>query len=91
MTDISAVMLPPAATGAAPVEAPARPNPAPAEAAQAAKAMDRARVSIGKDAETGDFVYRFFNKKTGELIYQWPAEEILAVKRAMGRLFDERA
>lgn len=35
------------------------------------------RLSIDQDKDTGDFIYRLIDKETGEVINQWPREEVL--------------
>lgn len=35
------------------------------------------RLSIDQDKDTGDFIYRLVDKETGEVINQWPREEVL--------------
>lgn len=35
------------------------------------------RLSIDQDKESGDFIYRLVDKETGEVINQWPREEVL--------------
>lgn len=35
------------------------------------------RLSIEENRETGHFVYRSVDKKSGEVLKQWPEEEIL--------------
>lgn len=51
------------------------------------------RLSILKDEATGLFVYRSVDKKTGEVIRQWPAESMLQFKallRQEGIAYDSR-
>lgn len=35
------------------------------------------RLSIDQDKDTGDYIYRLVDKDTGEIINQWPREDIL--------------
>ncbi len=53
------------------------------------------RLSIDKDAATGTFVYRAIDRETGDVIHQYPGEDMLAVIRFMrdfeGMLVDQRA
>ena len=39
------------------------------------------RLSIDEDLESGDFVYRVVNASTGEVLNQWPREELLKPAR----------
>lgn len=39
------------------------------------------RLSIDVDKESGDFIYRIIDKETGEIINQWPREELLKQAR----------
>ncbi|MCC6919560.1 MAG: flagellar protein FlaG [Alphaproteobacteria bacterium] len=38
------------------------------------------RLSIVRDDDTGTFIYRSIDRKTGEVIRQWPAESMLQFK-----------
>lgn len=53
------------------------------------------RLSIEADDETGDYIYRVYDRETGELIRQWPREELLNVAGAAAELpsglIDEKA
>ena len=35
------------------------------------------RLSIDQDEASGDYIYRLVDKETGEVINQWPREEVL--------------
>lgn len=35
------------------------------------------RLSIDQDESSGDYIYRLVDKETGEVINQWPREEVL--------------
>lgn len=35
------------------------------------------RLSIDQDKDSGDYIYRLVDKETGEVINQWPREDIL--------------
>ncbi len=35
------------------------------------------RLSIDQDKDSGDYIYRLVDKDTGEIINQWPREDIL--------------
>ena len=39
--------------------------------------LTKSRLSISRDDETGKFVYRSIDTDTGEVIRQWPDEEML--------------
>lgn len=60
-------------------------------APQGRHGADVSRLSIARDAVTGDFVYRVIDRATGEVLRQFPAEGVLAAKRALGQLFNMRA
>ncbi len=38
------------------------------------------RLSISRDEATGTFIYRSIDRKTGEVIRQWPVESMLQFK-----------
>jgi len=52
------------------------------------------RLQITHDKNTGTFVYRSVDPDTGEMIRQWPSEEILKLRESMreleSMLFDTR-
>lgn len=54
-----------------------------------------AQLSIDSDKESGDYIYRLVDKTNGEVIRQYPAEEILEREKALeatqARLLDEDA
>ena len=74
----SALTVDPAAnavgTGPESAGAPARQAPLPSQ--------DHAdlRLFIEKDEEAGIFVYRIIDRRTGELVQQFPREEVLRLK-----------
>lgn len=41
------------------------------------------RLSIQKDQATGTFVYRAIDRETGDVVHQYPGEDMLAVIRFM--------
>ncbi|NWG45327.1 MAG: flagellar protein FlaG [Alphaproteobacteria bacterium] len=53
------------------------------------------RLSIEADADTGVFIYRSVDTRSGEVIKQWPPEEVLKLleffRLREGDLVDERA
>lgn len=57
--------------------------------------QNASRLSIDRDDITGDFVYRFLDARTGELMRQFPAEEMLELLRFLGEqpglVVDQRA
>jgi flagellar protein FlaG len=56
---------------------------------------DTSRLSIALDADLNRFIYRSIDKTTGEVIGQYPAEEILRaikyLREVEGLVVDERA
>jgi flagellar protein FlaG len=46
--------------------------------------QNASRLSIDRDDVTGDFVYRFLDARTGEVMRQFPAEEMLELLRFLG-------
>ncbi|MFT3811655.1 MAG: flagellar protein FlaG [Micropepsaceae bacterium] len=52
------------------------------------------RLSISRDEATGTFIYRSIDRKTGEVIRQWPVEAMLQFKaylrNAEGVLIDSK-
>jgi len=53
------------------------------------------KLQIEKDKELGTFIYRTINPDTGEVIMQWPAEQLLAMREYLkemeGVLVDTKA
>jgi uncharacterized FlaG/YvyC family protein len=53
------------------------------------------KLEIEKDKKTGTFIYRSVDPETGEVVRQWPPEEILKLRAALrdmeGLLVDEKA
>ena len=53
------------------------------------------RLQIDQDKTTGTFIYRSIDTSTGEVIRQWPPEELLKLRDAMkdmeGMLVDHKA
>lgn len=53
------------------------------------------RLSIDRDENSGRFVYRIVSRETGEILRQFPGEEVLRVARSLasgvGRVIDEQA
>jgi len=51
------------------------------------------RLQIEQDKETGTFIYRSVDPETGEVIRQWPPEELLKLREHLsdmeGMLFDK--
>ncbi len=52
------------------------------------------RLSIEEDKETGDYIYRVIDTETGDVINQWPREELLRHARVadetIGGVIDQR-
>ncbi|WP_297510152.1 hypothetical protein [uncultured Caulobacter sp.] len=89
-----------AVAAGAPVAAAAVPTPKPAEAAPA-QPVDNGpqpgdlRLVIEQDHETGEYVYKTVDRRTGETLQQYPREQILKLREnaryAMGDVFDGKA
>ncbi len=45
-----------------------------------------AKLQIDQDKDTGTFIYRSINPDTGEVIQQWPPEELLKLRASMREL-----
>jgi hypothetical protein len=60
----------------------------------AAAGYESGRLTITEDKATGDFVYRIVDPQTGEVLRQWPREEMLRMQQAInamrGAIFDRR-
>lgn len=56
-------------------------------------ATDNRRLRIEEDETSGLFIYQFVDEKSGEIVEQFPAEEILKlitrIRKAEGIVFDE--
>ena len=44
------------------------------------------KLQIEKDKETGTFIYRSINPDTGEIIRQWPPEQLLKLREHLREL-----
>jgi len=68
-------------------------DPGPTTASRTVEAVEKAlksmeppimsrneRLSIVRDDATGTFIYRSIDRKTGEVVRQWPAESMLQFK-----------
>jgi len=53
------------------------------------------KLQIEQDEETGTFIYRSIDPETGEVLKQWPSEDILHLRASLrelqGLLFDKKA
>jgi len=53
------------------------------------------KLEVEKDKELGTFIYRSINPDTGEVVRQWPSEELLAMREYLkeieGVLLDTQA
>ena len=53
------------------------------------------KLQVEKDKELGTYIYRTINPDTGEVIMQWPAEQLLAMREYLkemeGVLVDTKA
>ena len=51
------------------------------------------KLQIEKDEETGTFIYRSVDPETGEILRQWPSEQLLKLREHLsemeGMLFDK--
>ena len=67
----------------------------PAPQPPAAADQPDVRLVIEEDAQTGAFVYKTMDRRTGQVIQQFPREEILRLKQeeeyVAGRVIDARA
>ena len=45
-----------------------------------------AKLQIDQDEESGVFIYKSINRSTGEVISQWPPEELLELRKALREL-----
>ena len=45
-----------------------------------------AKLQIDQDEESGTFIYRSINPDTGEVIAQWPPEDLLRLREALREL-----
>jgi hypothetical protein len=61
-------------------EQPERKTPAPGSLKQPVPAYDL-RLTVDKDPETGEVVYKSINRLTGEIVSQMPNAEVMAMKR----------
>ncbi len=59
-----------------------------------AQLPDNSRLTIEHDKETGKFIYKTVDRETGEVIKQWPREEVLkaisAYQKASGLIVDKK-
>jgi len=65
------------------------------EASSAAQDQADVRLIIEEDVQTGAFVYKTMNRRTGQVIQQFPREEILRLQQdqeyVAGAVVDARA
>ncbi len=58
-------------------------------------AKDNTKLSIAKDEITGQFIYRALDRKSGEIVHQFPSDEILRVihakRKVEGLVIDNKA
>lgn len=47
------------------------------------RASRHGRLFIERDEATGGFVYRIIDQETGEILRQWPREEVLRMQKAI--------
>jgi uncharacterized FlaG/YvyC family protein len=57
---------------------------------QAQAERDR-QMSVTRDETLRTFVYRSIEQESGEVVWQWPAEEMLRLAKHMRELEDKRA
>ncbi|GGL22927.1 hypothetical protein [Caulobacter rhizosphaerae] len=80
--------LSPGALGAAPKEAASVEKPATADGPQPGDL----RLVIEQDSKTGTYVYKTVDRRTGDILQQFPREEVLRFKQAEhydpGEVFD---
>lgn len=83
----------------APMDAPPRDaQPVVAKAASPDEAAINAglkdtKLTVSLDAETGTFIYRSVSPVDGEVVWQWPSEQVMRVIQYFRRIesMDERA
>jgi flagellar protein FlaG len=68
-----------ASTGPAPSAAPARASLQPP-----VEAIADFRLVIEEDPETGTFVYKTLDRRTGEVVNQFPREQVLRLRETEG-------
>lgn len=80
-----------------PPATPARPFVEPASSVQAESVQPKSqtadlRLVIEEDEVTGSFVYKVFDRRTGEVVQQFPREEVLRLREdpgyTPGHIFD---
>jgi len=84
----AAGLLSPGSLGAAPKEAASVEKPATANGPQPGDL----RLVIEQDSKTGTYVYKTVDRRTGDILQQFPREEVLRFKQAEhydpGEVFD---
>jgi hypothetical protein len=64
-----------------------RAAPAPvAEAKPQVQPAPATRLSVALDSETGTFIYRSVNETDGEVVWQWPSEQVMRVIQYFRRI-----
>jgi len=79
-----------------PAESPAaRPAAQPDKAADSGPQPGDLRLVIDQDPDSGEYVYKTIDRRTGETLQQFPREEILKLREvdhyASGKVFDGKA
>jgi hypothetical protein len=77
------VAVPSEAKVAAP---PIQPNPADDDAVSPAAALDNTKLTVSLDTETGTFIYRSVASTDGEVVWQWPSEQVMRVIQYFRRI-----
>jgi hypothetical protein len=48
--------------------------------------LDNTKLSVSLDADTGTFIYKSVNADDGEVVWQWPSEQVMRVIQYFRRI-----
>lgn len=57
------------------------PSPQPERPAPAVQDQADFRLVIEEDPNTGSFIYKTLDRRTGEIVNQWPREQVLRLRQ----------
>ena len=48
--------------------------------------LDNTKLTVSMDAETGTYIYKSVNSDDGEIVWQWPSEQVMRVIQYFRRI-----
>ena len=94
-SSVGALAVSPSPATASPIGAPKPVEEAPAQPVNDGPQPGDLRLVIEQDHETGEYIYKTIDRRTGETLQQYPREQILKLREnaryATGDVFDGQA